>query len=403
MREEGETVITGQWACSCGYSGIIISASLEHNLAFLAAPGVSVHICPLTELISKGAEAHFTDIASSELQGQRVCIGEVGDLLLFAAPDCRPLVALTLRPRPEVSQLAEGVCAWLSTSAGLFAIDKDGIIYNLTPSGQIGNNGPAPFWGTAEVATPEEVAITGIGAFRRDVDPKLVKLSVLKPDIAIVGLQIAFELGRGDRPSAVHVNGARIQYCGDRHLVIPLTPDKVNVELELEGRCDIVVASCIAFVVPADQIGRETVEWMEGDSLLDFEDSLEKPAGARDAAIAHVAMAVSPDADEEIEEDLIKDLVRVIYRRPEWTLFARSAIVRIARVQPAVITVWGKILGEMIEDKEVNQELWDYVSRDFCRFPVELKRELQDVMWETEPAKWSLDGALAAFAGEDPI
>jgi hypothetical protein len=242
--------------------------------------------------------------------------------------------------------------------------------------------------------------------FHRGLTKKILKLVPQQPDIAVVGLVASFSIP----PAAISINHRNVSSFEPAHAMLPLMPSEVApggvVEIQLlsGGWKDTVLDSVIVFVLPSGEIPLDQRGWMDRESLLDFEDNAIVCTSELGQTLMRVVRAVNFGTigmDESIEPSLIEGVVRVMYSNPEWTLYARGVLVRCGRVKEGVIAIWGRKLRDMIAAGQIDPQLWNYVWRDFSRFPDEVKRGIQEVIWAEPPATWSVEAALSAFSSED--
>jgi hypothetical protein len=431
------------------FVSINVSVCYEANLFFIAAPGTDLRIYRIEDLFS-GTPTAATQIDFEGSSGELKFVGTVPrcpSILLFVHPQASALFALEITNTSlEVSRIRSPkamrlfdhdheVYGFARLNDQFVIIAGDGSISSLSPTSILSPDEtfdefevPLTFWSSATVATMENSEITGtdttqdyntlyhdsVAFFHTNVREKVLTFHVKDPTLAIVGFMLSF--GHHDsnqRPPYAMLKGRKYETRADRNHMFVLMPhevrpgEKVSLSFPARQDRDIVLQSAAIFVVKADQIAQFLTAcsgcgWLTRPRhLLEFWDA-HKHEKTPAATAYRVVMAITPTAEEVLDEALIRKVVEIMYSRPELAMAARSIMVRLATVRKEVLAHWAEGLKSTLESRKVAKELWEAVWRDFALFPSELHSQLQELVWEVGPATGSIGAILAAFAYLDP-
>jgi hypothetical protein len=248
-----------------------------------------------------------------------------------------------------------------------------------------------------------------VAYFHPPVSNKILTFHIRDPTLAIVGMMLSFgSHGENHRPAQVVLNGRSYRTKRDRNYMFPLKPSEVHagqsVSLFFPGRIqsDIIIQSAVIFVMPIDKIrpfllsDEESPDWMlRPRGLLDFQDK-SGGHGVESAALQIVMAIGNRGGEEKIPDEVMRRLVKLMYKSKEFAAVARGALVRVVTIDPELINVWAEAL-RMVLNEGGNEILWDEVWRDIPLIGERWQQELQDAAWQAEPVFRSINAVIAAF------
>jgi hypothetical protein len=284
---------------------------------------------------------------------------------------------------------------------------------------------PLTFWNVASIATQENSSITGTDPsqnygtlysnspayFHQSVSNRVLTVHVSDPQLAIVGVMIWFERRDSGRPNHIVVKGRKYATKAERTYLFPLMPSEVRrgekVDLVFLSRpgSEIGMQGAVIFVMKWDAITPfvdpdvAQADWFSRPvKLTDFQDSPVLPKANWEIAALEAATAITVAGGDEVPQEMIEILVRIMYRIPWISLFARSALIRIVRAKPEAMVIWIAVLGELIRQGEISKDTWKYAWRDFALLEPDIQRSLQDAIWARQPPVESVSAVVSAFA-----
>lgn len=99
------------------------------------------------------------------------------------------------------------------------------------------------------------------------------------------------------------------------------------------------------------------------------------------------------------EESLVR-FIHYLYSKPEISFSARRLIMKGSKDKDRDVIIWAKEMKKMIENKEIDEKLWNLVWRDFTLLPRELKKDISTVIWNANSTYSSIYSVLSAFLTE---
>jgi hypothetical protein len=134
-------------------------------------------------------------------------------------------------------------------------------------------------------------------------------------------------------------------------------------------------------------------DWMCG-KLTDYGEVKQK---TRSSPLFQIATAISC-SDEVIEENLVEQIVRIMYSNSEYSGYARGVVVRVVRMNPQLVKAWGRGLFAVVKEKQVCNDLWRFVWRD-CRFmEKETRMMIEEEIWSGSPEVGAIGSIISAFS-----
>jgi hypothetical protein len=282
---------------------------------------------------------------------------------------------------------------------------------------------PLTFWAGATVATKDisymkgtesgqdynTLYTDGAAFFHTHNTEKLLNFHVKSQDYAIVGIMLYFR-SSSTRPEFVSIKGRKYLTKADRMYHFPLMPHEVRpgapVQMRFPRRSDheIAMQGAAIFVVKTDKlrtfldVDAVGPDWIARPVKFDdFEDPGGSPKNPVLKTCALVASAIVVSEEDVIDPQLVESLVTVLYQKKEFSVFARSALIRILRARPEVLETWVETLRRLLEEEKIGAELWSFVWRDFSLLPKEYQSRVQDLIWKKDRPLAFVATAVSAF------
>ncbi|OHT02767.1 hypothetical protein TRFO_30024 [Tritrichomonas foetus] len=425
------------------FVSIFISYSPQCNLFFIAAPGTSLQYCRLENIFDISPQP-TNQIKVDSFSGELVfydTFPDVSSLLLFINPSsgalftieftdsCIEVASIEGMKNGKTLKLFENTIQLYSivtTPSSAFGISINGTLMSL-----LGTESelqkeeyqvPASFWSNCEVATTDQAEITGtdttqnyntlfhdsVAFFHTSVSHKVMTLSLKDQSYSIVGFMLSFGgHGANHRPSYISVYGRQYNCGKEVNYMVPLMPTevkpgkKLDIEFSNSATAEIAMQGIRIFIIKSEKILPFLQTVLRSNesckSLLDFDDININPSKKIETICFHLISSIIPREDEEINKESFLQVVEMMYTNESFSLYTRSAIVRIVKIQPSFLNIWVDKLKEMIINRTIDNKLWDDAWRDYYLLPDESKAQIKDIIWDSCPQLGSADSIISAF------
>jgi hypothetical protein len=174
-------------------------------------------------------------------------------------------------------------------------------------------------------------------------------------------------------------------------------PSRVKTDIALQGAAILVMKT--ERLKPFLRLSVAKSDWIARPAALDdFEDAPVSATNQWTYTGSQTVGAVTVIEEDVIEPSVVESLVEILYQNPAFSVFARSALIRVLRVKPDILGIWVATLKRLVEQGAVHSELWTFVWRDFSLLPPEHQRSLQDALWGSGTPIGSVASVLSAFS-----
>jgi hypothetical protein len=434
---------TSRWPSK--FTGLTISACPEANLCFLAAVGVDLQLYRMDSIFGGSTTKAHIGFDGASHSPVTFCTTVPGcqSMLIFRQTVTNTLhiceftdttiisSKLSVKQRCRFFDRDQDIYAWAVTDDNFFVIASDGSVQRLVSEQEVVADSeeyrvPLTFWSLASIATTDNSEITGTDTsqdynslyndntayFHSNVVDKVLSFHLRDPSYAIVGILLGFVRNQSEaRPPYVVLKGRRYSTKGDHNHLFPLMPsevrpgEKVDLLFPAPTTCDIAMQSAVIFIMKVNHIkpflnpDPQIKNWLSDPTdLFDFTDVIPKDAPLIQRTAHQLATTIFVQDGQEIDQTLVRRLIRCLYSSPQISIAARSALIRIAAIRPGLVQDWAEGLAEVLRAGEVSPELWDYVWRDFAVLPRNVQLGLQNVIWDAAPKVGCLASVLSAFS-----
>ena len=118
-------------------------------------------------------------------------------------------------------------------------------------------------------------------------------------------------------------------------------------------------------------------------NLLDFQDDFhESKTSIVENLMYKIATAINFENDDNdkssfVDSNSFASLIRMMYTNEKVERFARSAVVRIIKsnknMESDLLKIWAEEIVSLLNEKLINDQLWEFVWRDYMLLPDQAK------------------------------
>lgn len=286
---------------------------------------------------------------------------------------------------------------------------------------------PASFWSQStistngiEVSAPKAQSdarclLSGTRfVFSNIIPKKILEISSNDPNQLIVGFRVyTCNYSYNHRPPYIKLLGRKYVVTSQRSFCIPLRPSEIRPKRKyriefgsLEGN-DITCDALDVFVINREDLPEKykivddsSYNWFkDGTSIFDFVDSKNEKTIDTIVELTSMISSAVTLSYKATEESLVR-FIHYLYSKPEISFSARRLIMKGSKDKDRDVIIWAKEMKKMIENKEIDEKLWNLVWRDFTLLPRELKKDISTVIWNANSTYSSIYSVLSAFLTE---
>jgi hypothetical protein len=440
-------VYVAQYLQIPGIPGLpVISAAEGSGLLFLTAAGVDMVVCKLEEAIAGDGEIQFATIKLTD-QIPWICIHNQGALHFFLNPVSSAVLTVEITDAEfEVAVLNKldpdyhyrefrppsFYLSYYVIGEDIFMISaQSGRKMALTHGAEDSDDEddedvndvftvPATFWSLSRIATgPILVSGTyadGDGAnlinhhsrvrFRAD-GRKELRFKSSDPNVVIVGFKVSIDGSSANaRPKWLKLNDRKTIVKAARPYMLALKPNEVQsgeitLELGSNGSSDIQCDGVDVFTVSQCSLPRRADsqgDWMiDATSVFDYADGKPHKISGPLGAIENLCSLTLTANGEELNDDTVIALVRLMYEAPDTSIFCRRMLVKGIGDRAKGLQLWATEMKRLVVAKAIHGQSWKLFWRDLALLPDELRSQIIGDVWMAGPEFPSPAAILCAF------
>jgi hypothetical protein len=236
--------------------------------------------------------------------------------------------------------------------------------------------------------------------------PKVLRVKSTDPNQVIVGFKLSFE--GGFRPSWLKLYDRKILIKTSRAYMLPLKRSELLNEesvIEFGGNpnSDTTCEYLGVFVVPRSSLptiveDTSPFDWMmDATDLFDYEDSRLPTIKGPLLRIGNLCSLILNPNGEELDDETIRTLVNLMYTSPDNATFCRRMIVKGVKDRDKGMRIWAGEIRRLVVEKAVHKQAWGLLWRDLALLPVDVRKEILNQLWDTEPEISGFSALLCAF------